>query len=62
MATYVPAHPKFVTLERHILEGERQHPRATGEFSDLLHSLSLAAKLARGPAGDAHPVDGPRAR
>jgi fructose-1,6-bisphosphatase I len=36
---------KFMTLERHIIEGERAHPGATGEFSGLLHSLSLAAKL-----------------
>jgi len=34
-----------MTLERHIVEGERHHPDATGEFSGLLHSLSLAAKL-----------------
>jgi fructose-1,6-bisphosphatase I len=36
---------KFITLERHIVEGERQHPGATGQFSSLLHGLSLAAKL-----------------
>lgn len=36
---------KFMTLERHIIEGEREHPGATGEFSALLHGLSLAAKL-----------------
>ncbi len=36
---------KFMTLERHIIEGELQHPGATGEFSGLLHGLSLAAKL-----------------
>jgi fructose-1,6-bisphosphatase I len=36
---------KFMTLERHITEGERSHPAATGEFSALLHGLSLAAKL-----------------
>jgi fructose-1,6-bisphosphatase I len=36
---------KFMTLERHIHEGEESHPEATGEFSDLLHGLSLAAKL-----------------
>lgn len=34
-----------MTLERHIIEGERSHPEATGEFSGLLHGLSLAAKL-----------------
>jgi len=36
---------KFMTLERHIMEGERAHPGATGEFSGLMHSLSLATKL-----------------
>jgi fructose-1,6-bisphosphatase I len=41
----VAASQKFMTLERHIIEGERQHPGATGEFSSLLHGLSLAAKL-----------------
>ncbi len=40
-----PTLSKFMTLERHIMEGERSHPDATGEFSGLLHSLSLAAKL-----------------
>jgi fructose-1,6-bisphosphatase I len=36
---------KFMTLERHIVEGELHHPGATGDFSGLLHALSLAAKL-----------------
>jgi fructose-1,6-bisphosphatase I len=34
-----------MTLERHILEGGRLHPHATGQFSGLLHDLALAAKL-----------------
>jgi fructose-1,6-bisphosphatase I len=42
---YKPVASKFMTLERHISEGERLHPDATGEFSGLLHGLSLAAKL-----------------
>jgi fructose-1,6-bisphosphatase I len=45
MTTDIPPIPKLMTLERHILEGERQHPGATGEFSSILHSISLAAKL-----------------
>ncbi len=45
MTTDIPAIPKLMTLERHILEGERQHPEATGEFSSILHNISLAAKL-----------------
>jgi len=36
---------KFMTLERYINEQEDLHPGATGEFSGLLHDLSLAAKL-----------------
>jgi fructose-1,6-bisphosphatase I len=36
---------KFMTLERYINEQEELHPGATGEFSGLLHDLSLAAKL-----------------
>lgn len=36
---------KFMTLERHIIEEERRYPTATGEFSGVLHDLSLAAKL-----------------
>ncbi|MBK7105324.1 MAG: class 1 fructose-bisphosphatase [Ignavibacteriae bacterium] len=35
----------FMTLTRHIYEGEKRHPGATGELSDLLHELSLAAKV-----------------
>lgn len=36
---------KIVTLERHIIEMERQHPGATGHFSNLLRDLSLAIKI-----------------
>ena len=36
---------KFMILERHIIEEERRHPAATGEFSGVLHDLALAAKL-----------------
>ncbi len=35
----------FMTLTRHIHEGEKKHPGATGELSALLHELSLAAKV-----------------
>ncbi len=35
---------RFMTLNRHIQEGERMHPEATGELSELLHQLGLAAK------------------
>jgi len=39
------APPKLMTLERHIIEGERKHPEATGAFTGLLSDLSLAAKV-----------------
>jgi fructose-1,6-bisphosphatase I len=34
-----------ITIERHILEQERQHPEATGAFSSILYDIALAAKL-----------------
>lgn len=34
-----------LTLSRHIVEEERQHPGATGAFSDILYDIALAAKL-----------------
>ena len=34
-----------MTLPRHILEGEKLHPEATGELSTILLQLSLAAKV-----------------
>jgi fructose-1,6-bisphosphatase I len=33
------------TLERHILEEQRQHPDATGEFTRLFQQLALAGKI-----------------
>lgn len=36
---------KVVTLERHIIEGERNHPGATGHFSNVLRDLTLAIKI-----------------
>lgn len=36
---------KVVTIERHIIEEERAHPGATGDFSGLLRDLTLAFKL-----------------
>ena len=36
---------RFMTLARHISEGEKLHPEATGELSRLLQDLSLAAKV-----------------
>ena len=36
---------KAVTLSRHVLDDEKQHPEATGEFSALLIQIGYAAKL-----------------
>lgn len=36
---------KVVTVSRHIMEQERRHPAATGDFSDLLTEIILAAKM-----------------
>ncbi|MBI5464091.1 MAG: class 1 fructose-bisphosphatase [Ignavibacteriales bacterium] len=36
---------KVVTIERHIIEGERAHPDASGKFSGLLRDLTLAVKI-----------------
>ena len=39
-------HPTQVTtLERYILDQEREHPEATGELTNLLYDIALAAKL-----------------
>jgi fructose-1,6-bisphosphatase I len=34
-----------VTIERHIIDQEREHPGATGVFSSLLYDVALAAKI-----------------
>ncbi|MBV6510535.1 MAG: class 1 fructose-bisphosphatase [Ignavibacteriales bacterium] len=36
---------RFMTIERHIIEGEKKHPGATGELSRLLSDLVLAFKV-----------------
>ena len=36
---------KVVTIERHIIDGERKHPGATGHFSNVLRDLTLAIKI-----------------
>jgi fructose-1,6-bisphosphatase I len=39
-----PYHP-IVTVQQHILERQRRHPHATGEFSWLLSGITLATKI-----------------
>jgi fructose-1,6-bisphosphatase I len=34
-----------VTIERHIIDAERQHPGARGAFSNILYDVALAAKI-----------------
>lgn len=41
----MPPQHKVITIERHIIEGERAHPGATGDFSGLLRDLTLAVKV-----------------
>jgi len=36
---------QIITIERHIIEEEREFPEATGVFSALLYDIALAAKL-----------------
>lgn len=36
---------KLVTIERHILDQQGQHPEATGRLTALLYDLALAAKI-----------------
>jgi fructose-1,6-bisphosphatase I len=36
---------RVVTIERFIMDQERLHPEATGELSDLLYDIALAAKV-----------------
>ena len=36
---------RIVTIERHIIEQEHEHPGATGTFSNLLYDVALAAKF-----------------
>ena len=36
---------KVITIERHIIEEERKHPGASGDFSGILRDLTLAIKV-----------------
>lgn len=44
---------KVVTISRHIMEQERKFPGATGDFSDLLSDITLAAKIIMREVGKA---------
>ncbi len=47
----------IVTIERFILEQERMHPEATGDFTNLLYDIALAAKVISGYVRRAGLVD-----
>ncbi len=36
---------EIITIERHILDQQRLFPKATGEFTNLLYDIALAAKI-----------------
>lgn len=36
---------RIITIERHIIEQEREFPEATGVFSNLMYDIALAAKM-----------------
>jgi fructose-1,6-bisphosphatase I len=38
-------HPQIITIERHILEEQRNHPEATGALTSLLYDIALAGKV-----------------
>lgn len=48
---------KFKTIDRFILEKERQHPEATGELSAILTNLAVAAKIVSNEVNKAGLVD-----
>jgi fructose-1,6-bisphosphatase I len=48
---------KVITLEQFIIQSEQDHPQATGDFSQLLRDLSLAAKLVNREVNKAGLVD-----
>ncbi|MBI2401705.1 MAG: class 1 fructose-bisphosphatase [Gemmatimonadetes bacterium] len=48
---------KIVTIESFIIEQERLHPAATGELSNLLYDIALAAKIISGNVRRAGLVD-----
>jgi fructose-1,6-bisphosphatase I len=50
----------IVTIERHIIDQERQFPEATGAFSTILYDLAFAAKTDRARGEHGRPGRHPR--
>ena len=40
-----PTSSEIITVQSHIIENQRKHPQATGEFSWLLSGITLATKI-----------------
>lgn len=47
----------LITIERHIIDQQKLHPEATGEFSSLLYDISFAAKVISNEVNKAGLVD-----
>ena len=45
MYTAIDEYTNIITIEKHIFEGERSHPEATGVLTSLLYDLALAGKV-----------------
>jgi len=45
MVKTTPEPEQIITIERHILEGQSQHPEATGALTQLLYDIALAGKV-----------------
>jgi fructose-1,6-bisphosphatase I len=53
----MPPRPNLTTVESHILEMQRLHPAASGEFTSLLSDITLAAKIISREVNQAGLVD-----
>lgn len=49
--------PDIITIERFIIEQERLYPEATGELTNLLYDIALAAKIIAGQVRSAGLID-----
>jgi fructose-1,6-bisphosphatase I len=45
MYSQIPFEEPIITIERHILEEQRNFPEATGALTSLLYDLALAGKI-----------------
>ena len=47
----VISNSRVTTIERFIIDQESKYPEATGELSNLLYDIALAAKIIAGASG-----------